>query len=433
MKSDNFYLYQEFVSICLKDEQCLASALTDILPCMILDPCAAEIYSAIVTVVSSGKEPDIINISNLLMQQNISVSGLFGLMDGYLSSVKFPNICEEIKNRYNKHCLKKIANNLFNKLDKNEVESIDDAIAEFQEQTLQIQKTRTAKTRHISQILPECIYEMEHFDPSEYLMFGISDIDNITGGIEDGAFVVIGAEPSVGKSALAMVFGLNISAGGHAGLIFSAEMKDKQYVRRMLATTSRVNLLQIKTNSVSIHDSQSVYNAADELMPYPIYINDDSVQTIANIEAEIQLTNMILAREKKRLKYILLDHLQICEGPGITRNDVVSTITRHAKRIAKKYSLVFIALSQFSKSDNAEPRMNNLRDSKMISADADVVMLLTRPDYEKRSTNLSFDERNKLSVHINKSRDGATGVIDLVFIKEKMIIRGMEKPEYNNH
>ncbi|MCM3690450.1 DnaB-like helicase C-terminal domain-containing protein [Neobacillus niacini] len=72
------------------------------------------------------------------------------------------------------------------------------------------------------------------------------------------------------------------------------------------------------------------------------------------------------------------------------------------------------------------PVMSDLRDSGRIEQDADVIMLLSRDDYEPVSPN----ECELINVNIAKDRNGPVSVIKLAF--EKNYSRYRDYPNSSN-
>lgn len=84
--------------------------------------------------------------------------------------------------------------------------------------------------------------------------------------------------------------------------------------------------------------------------------------------------------------------------------------------MARELNLPVIALSQLSRAsetrESGQPRLSDLRDSGAIEQDADLVMLLWRPNGQDHG---AAEEQVKLS--LAKHRNGPTGELDLKFIK----------------
>lgn len=251
---------------------------------------------------------------------------------------------------------------------------------------------------------------------------GFMDLDELTGGLQNGSLSIIAARPSMGKTALA----LNIAQFGggndnHCVLIFSLEMPAEQLVMRMIAAESGVNLSKLIRGTLDTTEFELVKQAAGAVAKRNIYINDAT-----------QLSAMEFLARARRFKtrhpdlaLIVVDYLQLMssgqERAGFSRNQEVSDISRMLKAAARETDCPVIALSQLSrdaeKRTDKKPQLSDLRDSGAIEQDADVVMMLYREDYYSENENNDLTD-SKADVRVAKNRNGSTGVFHLTFRRE---------------
>ena len=102
--------------------------------------------------------------------------------------------------------------------------------------------------------------------------------------------------------------------------------------------------------------------------------------------SEIRAQSRRLAKEKGNLGLIVIDYLQLIEGPrSESRQQEVSAISRQLKKLAKELHVPVIALSQLSRSveqrQDKRPVLSDIRESGSIEQDADIVSFLYRDDY----------------------------------------------------
>lgn len=76
---------------------------------------------------------------------------------------------------------------------------------------------------------------------------GFKALDNITGGFQRESSYIMGARPSMGKTATMLHFGLSAMQSGAVPLIFSLEMSKEQLLMRYFATLANVNLFLLET------------------------------------------------------------------------------------------------------------------------------------------------------------------------------------------
>ena len=81
------------------------------------------------------------------------------------------------------------------------------------------------------------------------LMTGFERFDRYLGGLQPGHFVVLGARPGMGKTSLALTMAANVARLNNCAVgVFSLEMPAQELVERLLASTAKVNMLDLKRN-----------------------------------------------------------------------------------------------------------------------------------------------------------------------------------------
>lgn len=219
-------------------------------------------------------------------------------------------------------------------------------------------------------------------------------------GFQPGEYAILGARPSVGKTALALqiVRELNREA-----LIVSLEMGKGQLVRRLLSQASGVDAKAIRTGKLDDVQTKLLEYTAPRLSTLPIRITTD-VRTPTHLEALLQ------SYEPGVLKFVVIDYIQLLsvDGSQFDSRQRIGQITRELRRLANKYEVSLLALSQLTRPPkdkrDYEPGIESLMESGELEAGADIVLLMSR--------NLG-DPVTKLRV--GKNRDGETGEITLDF------------------
>ncbi|WP_289141500.1 replicative DNA helicase [uncultured Brevibacillus sp.] len=247
---------------------------------------------------------------------------------------------------------------------------------------------------------------------------GYKDLDRITGGLQRSDLIIVGARPSVGKTAFAM----NVAqkAAGNTTdpiAIFSLEMSAEQLVQRMISAEAHVKADRLRTGQLEEDDWQKLTAAIGTLSKKPIFIDDSPGITVTDIKAKAM---RLMNEHGGRLGAILIDYLQLIHvrGKGDNRTQAVSEISRTLKEIARELNVPVIALSQLSRGveqrQDKRPMMSDIRESGSIEQDADIVAFLYRDDYYDKET----ENKNIIEVIIAKQRNGSTGTVELAFLKE---------------
>lgn len=245
---------------------------------------------------------------------------------------------------------------------------------------------------------------------------GLPALDAMTGGWQPSDLTILAARPSVGKTAMA----LNIAQ--HAAIkegkrvaIFSLEMSRDQLATRLMAGVSGVDIFRIRRGEVEGVDLARIASGVHKLEGAKIFIDDSPVASPIDLRSKARR----LANDSG-LDLVIVDYLQLMMPAKATKdgNRVTETsdISRGLKAMARELEVPVIALSQLSRAsehrEGGQPRLADLRDSGAIEQDADLVLLLWRPNGQEHG---AAEENVKLAVA--KHRNGPTGELDLVFRK----------------
>lgn len=264
---------------------------------------------------------------------------------------------------------------------------------------------------------------LESGQPLSGMSTGFPTLDNVLTGLYPGNLIILAARPGVGKTSLALSLALNAARKAKKTVaIFSLEMSQLELTRRIVTTEARVDSNLLKRSRISDPDYDKLAEACRRLFNLKVYIDDSS--DISHLEMRAKCRR--LKANDPNLGLIIVDYLQLIQPTFRTENRVqqISEIARGLKIMSKELEVPVVALSQLSRSveqrDSKKPVLSDLRESGSIEADADVVILLYRPDmYARKSENpddssLQMDERllpdaqgnYKVQVIIAKNRNG---------------------------
>ena len=110
---------------------------------------------------------------------------------------------------------------------------------------------------------------------------------------------------------------------------------------------------------------------------------------------------------RKELGLIVVDYIQLVDSEDSrdSRQEQIAKISRRLKTLARELEVPVIALSQLNRAvenrEDRRPRMADLRESGAIEQDADIVLLLHRPDYYDAN-----DQPGIAELIIAKNRNG---------------------------
>lgn len=235
---------------------------------------------------------------------------------------------------------------------------------------------------------------------------GFFSLNKITDGWTGGNLVIIGARPSMGKTAFVINAMMN-SPETVFNSFFSLEMTRGELVDRFIAGKGKINLMKMKNpNKYFSEKERARYNESiGRLEGLNLSIRRDN--TVSKIRGAIR-RNMADYPEKEHVVYI--DYLTLIrtEGTANSRHLEVEKIIQDLKDIALEFNIPIIVLSQLSRQleqrNDKRPIMADLRESGSIEQAADIILFLHREAYY----NESADEK-KTEIIIAKNRNGTTG------------------------
>ena len=301
---------------------------------------------------------------------------------------------------------------------------LDDAMDQLQ--TLQDIAVSEEDDDSIGTALVEMYDDIETADGTiKGVRTGFREIDKMTGGLKGGDFVVVGARPSIGKTAFAINIANNAMASsenenGDLVLLFSAEMKKKILMKRFAGTIGNIDMQKMKTARIDFdgRDWASLTHAMAIIHGADLKVVDTPNITSGTIRRKIRKHQE--ANPGRRI-LVIIDYLQLLQGnPKLdsNRQQQISQLSRELKVAAMEFDVPIIALSQLSRGleqrQEKRPMMSDLRESGAIEQDADIITFLYREDYYDKET----EDKNMIEVIIAKHRDGPTGTVKLAFIKE---------------
>ena len=244
---------------------------------------------------------------------------------------------------------------------------------------------------------------------------GFLDLDELLSGLQPNALYVVGARPSMGKTALALSMASNAAIeSGRPVLLFSLEMGQLELTQRLLCAEARVNSRNVRNGQLTESDWGKIAHATGRLADAPIWIDDNPNVTVMEIRSKAR-------RLKSRLGdlgLIVVDYLQLMTGRSNAENRQVevSEISRGLKILARELQTPVVALSQLSRQlemrADKRPMLADLRESGSIEQDADVVMFIYRDDVY----NLDSPDRGTAEILVSKHRNGPTGMVRLAFL-----------------
>jgi len=289
------------------------------------------------------------------------------------------------------------------------------------------QKRQLNPIRKVGELVNEAVERIQHLIQTHSgisgLPTGFIKLDEMLSGLQPSDMVVLAARPSVGKTALALNIAAHAAIRENKGvLVFSLEMSKEQLTQRLLCMEGRIDSGRLRSGFLAKDTMSKLTPAASRVYPAPIYIDDTPNITLLEIRGKARRQ---MAHHDVSL--IIIDYLQLMSSPSTRRTESrqveISEISRGIKGLARELRVPVLALSQLSreaeKDDSGTPKLSHLRESGSIEQDADVVLMLWRqPPHKKGYNEEEPAPDNLIKLSIAKQRNGPTGIIDLLFLKE---------------
>ncbi len=193
-----------------------------------------------------------------------------------------------------------------------------------------------------------------------------------------------------------------------ASVIFSLEMSKSEIVMRLLSAEAKIKLADMRSGRMSDDDWTRLARRMSEISEAPLYIDDSPNLTMMEIRAKARRLS-----QKAGLRLIVVDYMQLMTSGKKyeSRQQEVSDFSRSLKLMAKELDVPVVAISQLNRGPeqrtDKKPMVSDLRESGSLEQDADMVILLHRPDAFERD-----DPRaGEADMILGKHRNGPTKTI----------------------
>ena len=254
--------------------------------------------------------------------------------------------------------------------------------------------------------------------PAPRINTGFTSIDSLTGGLRIPSVMIIGAYPSVGKTAFALnIVTKHIGAGDRPAVFFSLEMSSEMIYERLISSARKIPYNVFSTRKFTQEQEKEIRREGERLRKTHLHVFDD----VYDIEGQ----SSVIANIKPTL--VVVDYLQKVRTAKRTdsRRTEIDYISGLYKQIANHNQCVVLLLSQISRLDRDKPTMSSLKESGALEADGDYIGLLHRPYVIKKDDPSITPEETYLL--LDKNKFGRTGRVDMRFDVEYQRFYELEK------
>ncbi|MEO0024319.1 MAG: hypothetical protein RL196_760 [Actinomycetota bacterium] len=380
------------------------------------------IFEAIVTLFGQGEPTDVITITDqLLKTDSLTRAGgadyLHTLTSIVPTAANVEYYAEIVQEKAILRRLVEVGTKIAQSGYAN-IGEVDDLVNQAQTAVYQVTAgVRAQEYAALEESIKAAVDDMEAAEKRDGELVGVPtgflELDNMTHGLHPGQLVIVAARPAVGKSTLALDFARHAAINKRKAVIFfSLEMSRSEIAMRMLSAETQIPLQNMRKGSMTETDWVRIADVRSKISDAPLYIDDSPNLTMVEIRAKSRRI-----AERVGLQMIVIDYLQLLtSGKKVeSRQQEVSEFSRALKLLAKELGVPLIAISQLNrKSEEAKdkkPDISQLRESGSLEQDADVVILLHRPDMGEKE----HDRAGEADLILAKQRNGPTGTITVAF------------------
>lgn len=234
----------------------------------------------------------------------------------------------------------------------------------------------------------------------------------LDGGFSPGEYIILGARPGVGKTALALQLAARNAAKGRGVFIVSREMSRENLLRRMLCQKSFVPFQNLKSGQLDELEWRRIESAAKSMAELPIWIS--------NLVSIDQLKEAVEGFKDGEIQLLIVDYLQLLRAPAEWRQDkrgAIEHISKELRTLTIQTRIPLLCLSSLARPPRDMPRWRpslvDLRESGELEHDADIVLLMHRDAGAEEA-----------ELNVAKNRDGRVGMVRLKYDGEVLSFRG---------
>ena len=251
-------------------------------------------------------------------------------------------------------------------------ETVEDATESYEKIGKLLAATEDIEDFSLTEMIGMYLDRMNDPTPPDYLHFGMDRLDSAL-AVTPGMFLIIGADSSTGKTALALQFAVHIAKSGKRVGFFSLETPQEPLQNRILSQHQVAGIPVPSSQQKKLTDEDYTRAAQAGILSQDIPLR---VIRKANTLERIRARTL-----QRRFEVIFVDYVQLIDVQGKERFDVVTRISMGLHRMAQELGIVIVGLSQVTppeKGKKVKLTVDDLRESRQLKQDADIVLLMTK-------------------------------------------------------
>lgn len=269
---------------------------------------------------------------------------------------------------------------------------------------------------------------------------GVQNLDILLNGGFSSGLILLGAQPSMGKSTLALQIAYNIAKSGIPAYYYSIEMTRHSIAAKALARTifcQSSAKMKIRANRFMTADGPNAFTAKEwdsieeaqkalEEGFRNFYVIESLDKKPVSGKEIYEQVPQLLKKSGKEKCVVFVDYLQLLSYPSEDGNThqpdmrtIVDTNLNYLKALASDCNIPIVVISSLSRSNNGSPvQTSDFKESGNIEYSADVLMAMQftkTPPRKKNTDYAAFFQKEKskspreLDVIVLKQRYGNSG------------------------
>ena len=370
------------------------------------------VYECIKSMANRGDVADLFTVSDELSKTSNKdwTTYLATIQRSTAGASQIKAYSEHVKRYSIERNAKQIANDMANAVDSQGMAAVDSAIQKLMSLGREQSKTTHTLKEGLRMATDYIDERVNSGGALAGIPSGFDALDSMLGGFHDTDLVILGARPSMGKTALLLNFMVN---GGVPCGFFSAEMPLVQGALRMISIAGGASSSKIRNGDLGGDEWAKINAGVAMLVNKQIFTDDKSKPTIDQVMRQARMW-----KQENDIKCLHVDYIQRIDATDrrAPKHLQVEEVAQGLKSIAKELSIPVVALAQVNRSvinrDNKRPNMSDLKDSGSVEQEADQIIMLYRDEvYTKENCT----EPGIAELNIEKNRHGQTGSVRLAW------------------
>ena len=310
-------------------------------PDMFQNPVLKEIYREIVKLYDIGQPANLVTITQAVESETYTREYIAQVLKDCVAlpytSIELKSYAESVVRDYKADTFRNILTRM-----QITAADVEYQIADMIQELEALKRSEKNKSKKLMAIVAE--YQDQYFQErkEEKLYTGFSKLDEITGGLEGGDVIVIGARPGVGKSAFTSQIILEMAKAGKRIGFYNLEMSEKQVYERLLSNQSGIRLNRIRRAIQFLGDEKERFESANQTLGKMDILISSGTKSVSEIRNECR---------HQELDCIIIDYLQLVRADTRyqSRASEVGAISKAIKALAMELNVPIIALSQLNR------------------------------------------------------------------------------------